>query len=1100
MQFELLGLDDKKIPKVYENMQRMIVEDITDNCKTLIVPTKFMDDIYRIWCETLDEKTNMYVEDYGDYENHFHNEYKDYSNPVIDFMQNDEDDGSDYLTAFWRMGVDDSGDPDTDNLFELDLPADMEDDQSLTPAQKEQREIDAFKELLDDYYVSVVRTDNGNILNEKRYILQPTPISQFIFGMGDTDGFMDCSISPYQTSLVQDNHFVSTQVVFTGTQNPFNYDNDGNRIYSKPEELQYGNCVKGVDEISLSVDIHTVEDEINTYGEDGYILVEDKVDEHGVPYQEPIKKTVRRKYLVPVMRLRKKKRNGDNLSLIDMIQRDATKVDAGQITVILSHKNLDNIAKYHILNRSSSLYFDGSLPKDENHKNQYKYSDFKYSETVKLKLDGSTWKSSDDNGAKLSFTTEQVKGANGTASKPLPPYYVEIDREVDGETVQEKWFLQQGRWDWKGTETKRFSHGENVRWKDESGVEHGQGASDCPHKAVIENPNMQGKSYAVEYAKATRGNFIYAHKVKAKAEKYLDYLYIKNGGLAFKVSEESHSFADAMDKVPPFYVDVVTRNKMADLNNVQVLTDYSTFIHQSEDPDGVKNCGTFNPLFNESILKYGEEMRELHDGDFDEDGNTVSVKDADYPNTVICAEKYKKNASGTVQTIAKKVIKLDNFSDKTRLSLVLDDGEVDDYLKIYTNYVKVDDGHGDFHYDLYFNIQNLFNSPFEYISSVTGQPNVLILEDSYLYLTGDKFHQVWDENTNTYHNEIDKDKVDAIKKGGELTIYGQIKTYSDDSLSDVRTIKLFTYRVYNVSDDKPKFLIEKIYDITKSSLQNNVKNKIKIDFSDVMWTVDENKFKYKDASGNIVDTTKFSDKFKELNQDIIIVQPVNIRYNWNKDDDYRIRQISFDIMNDIIDFDNVPELCPYPIQVRTLRNGDSIPVEIVNRQGNKQTVQVTKLPYYDHWSDRYMQLTRNEVSGIYNLTLKYDEDMGFNFETIYLRWRLPSECRVMDTIDRLGGYVFSATANNVVVEGNNSNMTPIVEVNTGHVVARVHEPGKMYLGLEHSTTMRKSGFVLRGLAAAIRTALSSGQKNPTLTLGAITEAEIVEKSEQKMGV
>ena len=205
-------------------------------------------------------------------------------------------------------------------------------------------------------------------------------------------------------------------------------------------------------------------------------------------------------------------------------------------------------------------------------------------------------------------------------------------------------------------------------------------------------------------------------------------------------------------------------------------------------------------------------------------------------------------------------------------------------------------------------------------------------------------------------------------------------------------------------------------------------------------------------------------------------------------------------MNDIIDFDNVPELCPYPIQVRTLRNGDSTPVEIVNRQGNKQTVQVTNLPYYDHWSDRYMQLTRNEVSGIYNLTLKYDEDMGFNFETIYLRWRLPSECRVMDTIDRLGGYVFSATANNVVVEGNNSNMTPIVEVNTGHVVARVHEPGKMYLGLEHSTTMRKSGFVLRGLAAAIRTALSSGQKNPTLTLGAITEAEIVEKSEQKMGV
>ena len=51
--------------------------------------------------------------------------------------------------------------------------------------------------MLDEYYVSVVRTENGNILNEKRYILQPTPISQFILEMGDSDGYMKCRISPY---------------------------------------------------------------------------------------------------------------------------------------------------------------------------------------------------------------------------------------------------------------------------------------------------------------------------------------------------------------------------------------------------------------------------------------------------------------------------------------------------------------------------------------------------------------------------------------------------------------------------------------------------------------------------------------------------------------------------------------------------------------------------------------------------------------------------------------------------------------------------------------------------------------------------------------
>ena len=52
MQFELLGLDDKNIPDLYENMERLVVEDITDECKTLLCPGKFMDDIYRIWCET----------------------------------------------------------------------------------------------------------------------------------------------------------------------------------------------------------------------------------------------------------------------------------------------------------------------------------------------------------------------------------------------------------------------------------------------------------------------------------------------------------------------------------------------------------------------------------------------------------------------------------------------------------------------------------------------------------------------------------------------------------------------------------------------------------------------------------------------------------------------------------------------------------------------------------------------------------------------------------------------------------------------------------------------------------------------------------------
>lgn len=286
-----------------------------------------------------------------------------------------------------------------------------------------------------------------------------------------------------------------------------------------------------------------------------------------------------------------------------------------------------------------------------------------------------------------------------------------------------------------------------------------------------------------------------------------------------------------------------------------------------------------------------------------------------------------------------RLIELSNLANTTRLDLQFEDGEVDDFLKIYTNYVKIDDGHGDFHFDLYFNVQNLFSSPFEYISTVTKQPNVLIIPDSYLYLPGDKYKEVYDEELGESHNEIDEDKMDAIKEGGELSIYGQAKVYSNDTLSDVRTIKLFSYKVYNVSDDKPKFLIEKTYDVTKATLHEKVNKKVDIEFSDVLWQIDESQFGFLNGD---------EDKFRVLNQDVIVVQPIHVKYNWDKSDDYRIRSMSFDITNDIIDFGAVPELCEYSVQARTLRNG------VMDGQGREW-----REPYYDHWSDRNMKIEFN---------------------------------------------------------------------------------------------------------------------------------------------
>lgn len=207
----------------------------------------------------------------------------------------------------------------------------------------------------------------------------------------------------------------------------------------------------------------------------------------------------------------------------------------------------------------------------------------------------------------------------------------------------------------------------------------------------------------------------------------------------------------------------------------------------------------------------------------------------------------------------------------------MEDREIDEHLKIYTNYVRVEDGDGDFHYDLYFNIQNLFNTPFEYISSVTNQANALVLKDSYLHLSGDKFKK--DSNGK---NVIDEDKMKSIREGGILTIYGQVKTYSlTNQLSDVQTIKLFQYKVYNISDDKPKFLMDKIYDITDNMVSNRPENVIKIEFSDVLVTLPFNKVSSDEGWND-------KDSFQSLNKDVVVVQPVHIHYNWDKNNDSRL--------------------------------------------------------------------------------------------------------------------------------------------------------------------------------------------------------------------
>lgn len=121
-----------------------------------------------------------------------------------------------------------------------------------------------------------------------------------------------------------------------------------------------------------------------------------------------------------------------------------------------------------------------------------------------------------------------------------------------------------------------------------------------------------------------------------------------------------------------------------------------------------------------------------------------------------------------------------------------------------------------------------------------------------------------------------------------------------------------------------------------------------------------------------------------------------------------------------------------------------------------------------------MKISDNTSSGMKNITLTF-EGSGYNFETIWLRWKMPRAFRIMDTIDRLGGYAFAAKAKNVVATMHNTLVAPEIKTRIGHVVVRMKEKGDMYLGMEHSTSQRKNGYVLMGLSHAVANAIKESE-------------------------
>ena len=112
----------------------MVVQDLEDDCRTLLAPARMMEDIYRIWCEN-----RTFKADPSDpYDSYFDNEWREYVNSEFSF--NDEG------TYEWDISKTHSED---DDLIQLEIDNDMTQEDIIR--------------ILENYYVYVFRTEDGEI-------------------------------------------------------------------------------------------------------------------------------------------------------------------------------------------------------------------------------------------------------------------------------------------------------------------------------------------------------------------------------------------------------------------------------------------------------------------------------------------------------------------------------------------------------------------------------------------------------------------------------------------------------------------------------------------------------------------------------------------------------------------------------------------------------------------------------------------------------------------------------------------------------------------------------------------------------------------------
>lgn len=353
---------------------------------------------------------------------------------------------------------------------------------------------------------------------------------------------------------------------------------------------------------------------------------------------------------------------------------------------------------------------------------------------------------------------------------------------------------------------------------------------------------------------------------------------INDGSLSFKISEESTAdqrFPNNILTQKLFEMFNHSDISYSQLTNIFEIS--NTYIFETYPAKNIADIIgevelTINSVAEEYQLVYSDflsQMYEISKYDYEILSNYIFISEEEKPyvnpnDPNDCSQIYDitryQNAQNKFDDLSNIITDLLNYnysdvnrkglsvlinsvSDDTFISEVvkftITEENIKDFTKIYVNYIydPTDDG-----ITLFFNYNNFFCSPYRYKR----------------------------KNTSLYFTELKPSTYLSLKSGetGVLDIILQVQYHNDMGLiCAVKDIPILSYRIWNVSDDKPKFIILQKWMITKDSV--DVIQGIPIENKYAILDIGERVYNAKDHG------ILLKDNYTTAN-DFVVTVPVNI--------------------------------------------------------------------------------------------------------------------------------------------------------------------------------------------------------------------------------